>query len=92
MLAMHRRLVFVPVRIVTTVEILSRRVMKVKLEKGAAEKGNYQLLHTLPVHSNIAFDVDSFVLSRRVQNVVFTQSVRNGGKRNASGSRPLWVS
>ena len=50
------------------------------------------MLHTLPVHSNIAFDVISFVRSRRVQNVVFTQGVRNGGKRNASGSKPLWVS
>ena len=66
MRAMHRRLVFVPARIVTTVEILTRRVMKVKLEKGAAEKGqegDFQLLHTLPVRSNIAFDVDSFVRS-----------------------------
>ena len=93
--AMHRRLVFVLVRTVMTVAILKRRVMKVKLEKGAAEKGqegDFQLLHTLPVRSNIAFDVISFVRSRRVQNVVFTQGVRNGGKRNASGSRPLWVS
>ena len=37
--AMHRRLVSVLVKIVRTVAILTRRVMKVKLEKGAAEKG-----------------------------------------------------
>ena len=95
MLAMHRRLVFVPVRTVTTVAILTKRVMKVKLEKGAAEKGqegDFQWLPTLPVHSNIAFDVISFVRSREVQNVVFIQSVRNEGKRGASGFKLLWVS
>ena len=63
--AMQRRLVFVQARIVTTVEILTKRVMKVKLEKGAADEGqeDFQLLHTLPVRSNIAFDVVSFVRS-----------------------------
>ena len=78
--AMHRRLVSVLVRIVTTVEILTKRVMKVKLEKGAAGKGqegDFQLLPTLPVRSNIAFDVDSFVRSWEVQNVVFIQSVQD---------------
>ena len=92
---MHRRLVSVPVRIVTTVEILTKRVMKVKLEKGAAGKGqegDFQLLPTLPVRSNIAFDVDSFVRSWEVQNVVFIQSVQDRWKRNVNGSKPLWVS
>ena len=68
--------------------------MKVKLEKGAAGKGqegDFQLLPTLPVRSNIAFDVDSFVRSREVQNVVFIQSVQDRGKRNVNGSKPLWV-
>ena len=69
--------------------------MKVKLEKGAAEKGQegaFQWLPTLPVRSNIAFDAISFVRSREVQNVVFIQSVRNEGKRDASGFKLLWVS
>ena len=65
--------------------------MKVKLEKEAVEKGqgDNQLLHTLQVRSNIAFDVVSFVRSREVQNVVFIQSVRNEGKRDASGFKLL---
>ena len=69
--------------------------MKVKLEKGTVEKGQegaFQLLHTLPVRSNIAFYAISFVISRRVQNVVFIQGVRNEGKRDASGFKLLWVS